>query len=50
MDNPECDNCGRELDEWDAGEGVCSCGAPIPPEIVKQLTTPPEARTTTERG
>lgn len=34
MGVPECDNCGRELDSWDAEEGICVCGAPIPVEVI----------------
>lgn len=37
MTDPECDNCGRDLDDDDLKAEICVCGAPLPPETIKIL-------------
>lgn len=37
MTDPECDNCGRELDEDDVEAGCCVCGCAIPYEVRKHF-------------
>lgn len=37
MNDPECDNRGRDLDDDDLKAEICVCGAPLPPETRRKI-------------